>query len=114
MPSTLSLDKCLKPTPGELMKLQCRVNQFLQPVQREAHSALGQGDQGSQIEHHLKWDEGRLRQVDNKPENEVTMEADLTCPTHLVLRCLSKEDFIYARVHESCYRSLVKTLAMVA
>ncbi len=101
MPSTLPLDGVVWRHLGELTELQGSVNQFLQPVQRGADSAPGHVDQSSQIEHHLRWDERRLQQVDNKPQNKVTTENYVMCLTYLVLRRLNMKDIVYVRIHET-------------
>ncbi len=64
------------------------------------------------MEHHLIGHKGRLLEVDNEPQREVTAETDVARATCLREGGLSMENVIYVRVYETslhmqmrCYRS---------
>ncbi len=53
------------------------------------------------MEHHLSRDWGRLQQIHNEPQSEVTPETDVVCATSLAERRLSMEGGIHLRKHKT-------------
>ncbi len=53
------------------------------------------------MEQHLRGNEGRLRDVDNEPQREVTAETGVASATCLEKGGLSMEDVVYVGIHET-------------
>ncbi len=58
-------------------------------------------DQSSQVEHYLRRDKGRLREVYDKTQLEVTTETDVAGAHCLVCRCLCMKDVVDVQVHQT-------------
>ena len=70
------------------------------PRQGWKDQSTGHVGQSSQVEHYLRWDKGRLREVYDKTQPEVT-EIDVMGVRSLVCRRLCMEDVIDVWLHQT-------------
>ncbi len=68
----------------------------------------GRVDQSSQVEHYLRRDKGRLREVYDKTQLEVTTETDVAGARCLVCRRLCMKDVVNVQVHQPSLQMQVR------